>query len=186
MLCQVCQQKNATFFYEETRQGVTKSYALCNECKARLAAEGKLGAEWKHNGEEGGDDLLSLLFSPAGIQRRQAKRCACGTTYGEIRQRGRVGCMECYRTFERELESTIRSMHGATAHTGRTPNPQTKANPSETTKTPYAEPQNPKTITKSEQIDELQDQLKQAIAAEEYEQAAILRDRILEIKEGCA
>lgn len=183
MLCQICQKNNANYFYEETRNGVTKSYALCSECKARLAAEGTLTAEWNQSGEDAGEDLLSLLFSPAGIQRRQAKTCACGTTYAEIRQRGRVGCMECYRTFMKELEPTIRSMHGSTSHIGRAPAQKIKANEPKIAKTPANESVKSNRSNKETQLNDLQTQLKQAIAAEEYEQAAVLRDRILAIKE---
>lgn len=184
MLCQICKEKNANYFYEETINGVTRSYALCSACKARLQAEGSLSKDPSHSVEDAGEDLLSLLFSPMGAQRKGAKRCVCGTSYAEIRQKGRVGCKECYTTFGAELENTIRSMHGSTAHIGRVPKAKAEAKEQNTTKTPINEPKIPNQTDKEQEIARLEKELKEAIASEAYEQAAVLRDRILAVKEG--
>ena len=102
---------------------------------------------------------------PAASKPRRAERptaCEnCGSTFARFRKTGLLGCPECYESFARQLEAVIsRSQNGANAHVGRVPD-------------------------RSSELVDLQalrrsliEELDRAVASEQYERAASLRDRL--------
>ena len=84
---------------------------------------------------------------------------ACGATLDDFRETGRVGCAQCYRTFEVALRELLRRLHGSSRHFGE------RYRPAESeTGVPTAR--------------ELREQLRVAVEAEDFELAAELRDRL--------
>ena len=73
------------------------------------------------------------------------------------------GCAECYRTFYDELLPSIQRIHGRIKHSG---------------KASSGAIDQPKEETKEEKIAKLKTQMDEAVAAQEFEQAAKLRDEI--------
>ena len=153
MKCEKCNQNEASVFYQEQINGKIKKMALCHSC----AAEAGIG-------EAAGSPFSLLLggFSGLGLQKaRGGAECpACGATMRELVKEGRVGCAACYRTFEAQLAPSIRAMHGNATHTGRTP--QKHAAKKE----------------RSTRLTALREALQAAIATEDFEKAATLRDEI--------
>ncbi len=102
-------------------------------------------------------------MSHSGKARSAAKRSCptCGITFGQFRQSGTLGCPDCYEAFEKQLAPLIeRAQNGATHHRGKTPR---RAGTS---------------IDRTHLIRQLTKELDQAVAAEQYERAAKLRDRL--------
>lgn len=171
MLCEKCGKKEASFYYKETVNGIEKSYTLCADCAAELKKNGTLGGENDPFGQLqkffSQDKLFGSLFSTgiAQPENRETKTCPlCGSTFGVLTKKGKVGCPECYVTFENELMPLIRRIHGRSTHTGKTParfrvQAERKA-----------------------QIAALEKDLKEAIGSENYEHAAELRDRLRELR----
>jgi protein arginine kinase activator len=93
---------------------------------------------------------------------RKRKRCpGCGMTFGQFRQSGTLGCSDCYEAFDQQLGSLIeRAQNGATHHRGKTP---VRAGAS---------------VDRQLLVRQLVKELDQAVAAEQYEQAAKLRDHL--------
>lgn len=85
---------------------------------------------------------------------------ACGMSRDEFAKSGRLGCGVCYNTFRGELTAAIKALHHSTQHLG---------------KIPAREGQ--QTRMKS-QLARLQKELDEAVAREEYEKAASLRDKM--------
>ena len=164
MKCQVCNEKEATYFYEETVGGKSRSYHLCRDCAKKLQAEGKLSAAWAEEPYTALPDLFGDLFGLArarGEKPQQGKSCPdCGATWREIATAGKVCCPTCYETFREALAGSIRSMHGNVTHVGRAP----LAFRAE------AERKNKKSTLKAA--------LKTAIETENFEEAARLRDEL--------
>lgn len=107
--------------------------------------------------------LAQFAVSKAGkATRTVAKPCGgCGMTFTQFRQNGRVGCAQCYQVFEAELSPLIeRAQGGATHHCGKAPR---RAGTS---------------IDRQLLIQRLVKELDHAVAAEQYERAAELRDRL--------
>ena len=84
----------------------------------------------------------------------------CGMTYGEFRKGSMVGCAECYDAFREPVTALLQRIHGNTQHAGRIPGGVHRG------------------TSIRMNIDRLKQQLAKAVAAEEYEQAARLRDAI--------
>jgi protein arginine kinase activator len=128
---------------------------------------------------------------------------ACGTTYGQFRQTGLLGCPKCYEVFEAQLSPLIARAHeGGTRHVGKTP----KAVPGGSRRivgtatavaaapSPAPAPPTPAPAAtaaaqaKAEQramaqtIAALKQQLADAVAKEEYEKAAKLRDELARLQ----
>jgi protein arginine kinase activator len=88
----------------------------------------------------------------------------CGTRLGEISQTGRVGCPECYRYFSERLTPYIRRVHGPAMHTGAIPQSAGEY------------------LYNKRRLTELQNSLQEAIARQEFERCAELRDEISSLK----
>lgn len=165
MICEKCKKKEATIFYEETVNGTKRSYSICADCAADLEKQGEISLS--HNffslPSFGGfhDGLFGGLFGIPEAQPQTKKACpGCGATMNDLRKNGKVGCPQCYTTFGEELGSTIRSIHGNVRHVGRAPSRFLKNR------------------EKADRLASLKQQLKDAIAKEDFELAATLRDEI--------
>ena len=165
-LCQKCQAKPAVFSYEQTINGKKSECALCADCAAEWKRSHKLNEEAFFQMSEfspfsGLDSLFGSLFTPAVAVQQAGKKCPlCGATFADLKRSGKVGCAECYETFASELAPTVRSIHGTQKHTGRSP----ESLASET--------------QKKKKLEALQKAMKAAVEAQEYEEAARLRDEI--------
>lgn len=87
----------------------------------------------------------------------------CGMTWSDFRKQGLVGCGRCYSAFEPRLGPVIERAHeGATHHVGKAPQGSEGL------------------VDREHRIATLRRQLTDAVAAEEYERAATLRDELLQ------
>lgn len=168
MLCEKCKKQEATLFYEENINGKVRSYSLCPECAAELEKKGELAIQ--HDLGAGlfslpsygiTDGIFGSLFGlPEGLRAAQKSCPLCHAVLDDFRREGKTGCPLCYETFAAELGSTIRSIHGNVRHIGRAPSQYRKQN------------------EKKNRLEQLKKDLKVAIAAENFEEAAKLRDAI--------
>jgi protein arginine kinase activator len=113
--------------------------------------------------------ILNLLSGILGTEvlpkKKEEERCSsCGITLSDFRKKGKLGCSDCWKSFKKPLLSIVKEIHGSTSHIGKSPEE-------------FAE----KAEIRKE-IAVLKERLKKAISAEEYEEAAKIRDRIKEIE----
>ena len=94
-------------------------------------------------------DELSRLSCPA-----------CGIKYMEFRAEGRLGCPHDYEVFRAGLEPLLQRIHRAGRHVGKAPR------------------RGPSAVAVQAELVELRKRLRVAVDAEDYEQAARLRDLI--------
>ncbi len=88
----------------------------------------------------------------------------CGMTWASFREKGLLGCPDCYDTFEEQLTPLLSRAHeGGVHHTGKSPS---RAGIS---------------AGLHRELSTLRRELDEAIVAEDYERAASLRDRIREL-----
>lgn len=172
MLCEKCGKNNAEVYYSCNINGKETELRLCRECAQKLQKSGELSffSDGIFGGDFGGlSSMIGSMLAPMGVKRSGApsKRCdLCGMTFDDIRREGKAGCPRCYETFADELERIVAGIHGGTKHTGRAP-------------------QNFKERkSAADRIEELRGSLKKAVAAEDYEEAARLRDKIRELEGG--
>ncbi|HNT10780.1 MAG TPA: UvrB/UvrC motif-containing protein [Spirochaetota bacterium] len=120
-------------------------------------------------------DMLSFLdVHEVNPSDRTAVCMSCGSSYIDIRKRGRLGCPDCYRYLGAELESIILNVHGRNRHVGKIPAYYVEM---KSFSKPLIDSDLPPAGEMSD-LDELRRQLDDAVMNERYEEAALLRDRI--------
>jgi protein arginine kinase activator len=137
--------------------GVAKEVHLCE----MHAAEFGYGPGGAGDGAVPVAALLTAFVSGPSTSPAVRGCPGCGTTLGQIRQSGTLGCPDCYTTFEGALAPIVqRAQDGAAGHVGRAP---TAANAREA-----------QVALRAKLVRELEE----AVASEQYERAARIRDRI--------
>lgn len=168
MLCQNCGKKTATTYIKTIVNGRLTQYHLCSDCAKKMGYENI----FSDFGLDFGNMLGGLI---GGIPGEQVPRCEkCGTTFEEISKTGKLGCAECYRTFRRKLVPIIQRIHGTTKHKGKGPGSSALC---------VADPHHQIVTVKETPLEEKKRLLKQAIEAQNFEQAAVLRDEIKEMEQ---
>jgi protein arginine kinase activator len=158
MQCDYCD--NPAVVHETTvKNGLTKQTHLC-ENHARDAGIVLPGQGTPQKIEQ---VLTQIVMSKnTRAKRTPRKACeSCGMTFADFRKGSMLGCADCYDTFERELSPIIeRSQAGGTHHIGKAPGCAGES------------------IDRQRQIRQLIKDLDDAVATEQYERAASLRDRL--------
>ncbi len=158
MQCDVCQQKEATVFLTQIVGGKMQKVNLCESCSKEKGVNDPTGFALT--------DLLTGMGVAPEIERESAvERCpVCGFTQADLKKTGRLGCSACYDVFSEEIEGMLRNMHKGMEHIGKAP----------------------AMFQRTRQIDQkiksLKTSLDQAVADEQYEKAADLRDQIRQIE----
>lgn len=154
MICESCRARPATIHRLTGDEGARW---LCERC-ASLASTGGLPPTEDH---AAADAFLVDDLAGGG----DATCPECGWTLARFRNTQRLGCGTCYRTFRSQLMPLLGRLHRHVSHLGRAPL-QAGASPGRLA-----------SITRTRAS------LEKAIAAEDFEQAAILRDRIRSLED---
>ena len=111
-------------------------------------------------------DLLLGIGAAEEIEKgAPAKRCSvCGFSQADFKKTGRLGCSVCYVTFSEGLSSLLKAMHKGTEHVGKLP------------QRAYRE------VELDDRMRALNADLQKAVAEENYEGAAALRDQIKQLE----
>lgn len=163
MLCQKCHKNLATVRYAEVVDGKVTDQHLCPDCLSRIQ-DGVTGFE---------------LAGAAPTPKRHAQTrepdesappslvCrACGLELKTALKTGHVGCRSCYSHFGEPIEAAIRGIHSALRHRGKVPRVDSARDRIR------SNIQNKRALLRS------------SLKAEQYEQAAQLRDEIRALEEG--
>ena len=157
MTCDLCSKNEATVHLTEIINDQTRELHLCEVCareKGAAAAE-QFGLAELLAG-------LSDLGSKPELKAALASCSACGMTYEDFRKTGRLGCDRCYETFRAILAPLLKRIHGSNKYAGRLA-------PAEVRKA---------ASSAKDDLPHLKEQLKQAIASEDFEEAVRLRDQV--------
>lgn len=157
MICQVCGKNEAMVEFTEIINEEVKQLHLCDQCAKEK------GIEMEQNFSIA--DLLAGM-SDLGVKSHDddiSIKCKkCGMTFEDFQKVGRLGCGDCYIEFRKNLLPLLKRIHGSTRHTGKSPKEVDETNGKK----------------KISEMQELRQGLQRAIDAEEFEEAAGLRDRI--------
>ena len=158
MLCEECKVNEASYTISVMMGEEVTQRHLCTECMAKMnmsLASGNIRG------------LLSTILSAitGGEQTAEPPKeeivCPrCHTTWSQFSKSGHLGCPGCYEAFREPLHPMLLQVHGRVQHAGRRPLNTEKAQ-----------------RVRSQQ-EELAYQMEQAVALEDFETAATLRDRI--------
>lgn len=155
--CHFCSKKATVHFTQIINNKILKM-DLCEDCaqKQGMADEPVLS--------------LSALLEKADLFEDQEEEVVCShcgfsPSNPQFQKSGRLGCPHCYETFGGMLKTILRDLNQNKQHAGKAP--QHKADRQ----------------ALRQKITELEQQMQEQIAQENYENAANLRDQIAEIRE---
>lgn len=113
------------------------------------------------------DSFFGSLFDMVENNNSEVDRCPrCGITFGDFKSTGLLGCSYCYEHFSKSLIPTIKRVQGGLVHVGKIPMNASKE------------------VVSKRKIDELKIRLRELIALEDFEGAAVVRDEINELKKN--
>ncbi len=154
MKCQTCDNP-ATVHVTETVNQKKRELHLCEKCaRERNLIPQKPGPQLDLKA------LLNLLMHPfpkSGELHEETPQVGfaceiCGLTLAEFKAEGRLGCQHDYEALRATLEPLLERIHRAVGHAGKAP--------------------------RAVRVREWKKQMQKAVAAEDYEEAARLRDLI--------
>jgi protein arginine kinase activator len=179
MLCELCKKNEATVHLKEFRENGVRLLHICVECAAKKEKESNLHAF--------GFNLAEVLFNiEQSIEKAVEKKAnketpdtpgapassspvcqTCGWTAEKLQQSGgRLGCGNCYKTFAHLIQDAIDRVQFGSVHLGKRPLRCGRVN----------------TLSLKFELEKHQQELAELIKREEYEAAAVCRDKILQLK----
>lgn len=185
MLCDNCGKREANVRYSENINGRKKELNLCEECSRKLGVghmDFNMPIDFTSFFGDVWEELSTPEFMPL-FQGVKALKCDnCGYTFEDITNTGKLGCGNCYEVFEERLDPIIRRIQGANRHVGRVGKVLDNKIDKKMSKDEIVKNDTEKINKKENQVDKLQEELKQAIKEERYEDAAKIRDKIKKLE----
>src|SRR5438477_8701187 len=161
MLCCICKEKEAKVHLTQIVNDKMQKVDLCEQCSKEKGVN-----------DPAGFSLADLLLGLGASQEMEqgsggpdVKCSHCGFSQTDFKKAGRLGCSECYTTFAEGLEGLLKSMHKGVKHIGKIPQHL----------------QQNRDLT--DKLKSLQKKLDKAVAEEDFEQAATVRDELRTTRE---
>lgn len=166
-LCEECGVNEACYTISVMMGGQVTQRHLCADCMAKMNMNLAAG-NIKHL-------LSSILSALTGGEAEQENAKAeippekdvvcprCNTTLSQFTRSGRLGCPGCYQAFREQLNTMLQQIHGRVQHAGRKPIDDEAAQ------------------RRRSLYERLNRQLEQAVAVEDFETAAVLRDQLRQL-----
>lgn len=164
MLCEHCGKNEATTHIKQNVNGQKTEMHLCSACAEQMGY-GDIFSDFGFNMDNMLSNFLSDFPLSIGSSTKTTRCEKCGSSFEEIVSSGMLGCDECYSTFYNRLMPSLQRIHGKAQHRGKIANSMSE------------------NIKKNSKLQCLKDELKKAVEEQDYEQAAVLRDKIKEIEE---
>lgn len=162
MLCEKCQEREAVVHQTWITNGEQTESHLCAKCAEENSQIHAANFPFPNINQ-----LLANLLGTEGlgqvpkVSARPEPACAaCGMTYSQFAESGRLGCSECYEHLEKQLTPLIRRIHNTTVHTGKVPK------------------RTGGVVRLKKELLQAKEELNRAIAQEHFEQAAQIRDHV--------
>ncbi|MFQ5501323.1 MAG: UvrB/UvrC motif-containing protein [Phycisphaerae bacterium] len=163
-ICQACKKQSATVHITDVAHGENNERHLCDECAQQE------GATPKPLDNQHLKNLLSTFVEGGKVTARQIAELTCtncGLTFVEFRNTGLLGCPNDYDAFDQALVPLIERAHqGASHHIGKIPRRLGAPRAAEN------------------DLIRLRRELDHAVDAEQFEQAARIRDHIRQLEEA--
>ena len=159
MHCESCGDDDANVHLTQLLNGEMKKFHLCKACAAKHGIN-----------VDDPISLADLLFKVEQTETpgpaKTEPRCAhCHMRLSDFKKASRLGCPACYTTFSAELEPLLLGLHKSQLHGGKKPLGVRLEQDLQ------------------ERTDQLSKSMKAAIAAEQFEEAARLRDELKRVRD---
>jgi protein arginine kinase activator len=155
VLCNICGERDGVIKIQRVWGKQTEELMLCEGCALELGIEPQSTMPTPSVQE-----LVSGAFNADPEAEEDARCDGCGRLYRDIRQTGEVGCAQCYAVFEGEIRSILERRPSPAQHAGKYPERLLMYK---------------RFFVDRERV---RRRLEAAVAAEDYEAAARLRDEL--------
>ncbi len=161
MLCHGCRTNEANIHIIKSVDGKQTEEFLCEQC-ARQKEELDFSFEPQFSLHKLFASMLNqgVLGSRDSMLSAKTQCSACGLSFAQFSQIGRLGCGGCFTAFEESLRPILRRIHASSTHTGKVP----------------ARAQH--RVKYLRELDQMKEEMQRKVQNEEFEEAARLRDRI--------
>lgn len=150
MICEFCERNEATVHLKQVCNGDVREMDICADCARERGFDVQSPLSMT-------DFLFGMGGPPKAREEEREKACgSCHMRTSDFKKSSRLGCPSCYEHFAEELAPMLKSMHKAVRHVGKTPVHERIEG----------------------DIHLLRDELQKCIAGQDFERAAVLRDRI--------
>lgn len=168
MLCDICNKNEASIHVTKIINGNKQELNICTGCADKMG-EFNIVPDMDIVSPFSFQNIVSGLMDYVNINTSKNKgldlTCKnCGLTYRQFKEKGLLGCSECYTSFQETLLPVIKGVQGNIEHNGKIPKISGEK------------------IRKKRDILNLKEELQKSIVLEEYERAAEIRDKIREIE----
>ena len=157
-LCDECNINPANIHLTQITQNEVVVQHLCETCARSKGISIVIEQGHALPQQEGSTPQAQPAPKSGGEQERACP--SCHLRYPEFREKGRLGCAHCYTAFEKELDTLLIQVHGASQHRGKRYHAVCNV------------------VENSDDIVMLRHELDNAIRSEKFELAAQIRDRI--------
>ena len=165
MVCERCQKKDSTVHLTEIIKSVRSEVHLCEECAREIGLNSKISG-------------LTSFISSSQKEKTDVPELVCpkcGTSFSEVTESSRMGCMACYSVFP----NMASELTGDYFYAGG--KPENIGDEFRITGARKEYPEKDDRIS----LDSLKRSLDDAIKDERYEDAAVLRDLIRKKEGSC-
>ena len=161
MKCQKCNINEANTHLTKIINGNKTEYYLCEKCAEENGDFTSLKFGWDNDF----DNFFSGFFTPTLTGTKTETQCEkCKMTLTEFLNKGKAGCGDCYTAFRKYLTKPLLQLHHAGSHKGRAP------------KRLWGK------LDTDKKIENLTAKLNQAVLDQNFEEAAVIRDKIKKLK----
>lgn len=165
MICPYCKEREATIHYTEVINGNVNKIHICEECAKKKGIDAELPFSFSDVFSALSKGIDQITQSPAAATDAKLACPVCSMQIQDLLKQGRMGCAECYETFEAIVKDILHNVQKSPSHIGKTPKKFVRS------------------ADVKRRITEREKALKQAISEERYEDCVILRDEIRKLKE---
>ena len=171
MKCELCHQAAAEMAIRKSVDGEEQELFVCKACAGEVSRHATAAAaeapapDPEAAGGAVAAPLMGVILDAAfeivgrALNVSEPTCPECGITRAEYRKASRLGCPACYEAFARDLESAVLELHRCLQHVGKSPAKARAA----------------------WQLQQLQNELVEAVKGQRYEEAIALRDRIAKL-----
>jgi protein arginine kinase activator len=157
MDCELCGHNEARVHVKQVIDGEVRELMVCEKCAAKSTLKGGCPLPVLT------DFLFGVGLKQEPVAEDEDKVCGeCHMRYSEFRESSLLGCPACYEAFRGDIAVMLAAMHYGDRHVGKVPDGERV----------------------SAEIERLRDRLSQVVAAQDFETAAELRDRLRELEAG--
>ncbi len=156
MICNFCKKEEATVSIEHAFDGITKNIFLCEKCASKIGLNA-----FSSNIDISIKNLFKREETFKKSKVKTLHECPyCGQKLTDIILQSKIGCLNCFTIFEKEITDLLKKKKSDIKYTGKIPRSSNKI------------------FDKTISTMKLKQKLDDAVKNEEYELAAIFRDEL--------